>query len=70
MWNKLAYDFEATVQECISYYKTHGNLNIPIEYVSRNGVNLNYWIAYKRQAYRNGKLSDKQIAALKQAHII
>ena len=70
VWDKLSYDFQVTVMECVRYFEEHGDLNIPLDYVSKSGIKLNYWIADKRRAYRNGKLTAEQIDTLRQVHII
>lgn len=46
------------------YYRKHGNLNIPKDYVCDNGKQLNTWLARQRVYFRNGKLADSQIELL------
>ena len=70
IWDKLASDFQMAVQECTSYYAEHGDLNIPKDYVSRNGIKLSYWIDSKRAAFRHGELSAEQADSLRKAHVI
>ncbi|MCI8403208.1 MAG: DEAD/DEAH box helicase family protein [Lachnospiraceae bacterium] len=47
------------------YYVTHGNLEIPQNYVSEEGVWLGKWVYLQRSRYRKGgELSREQIRAL------
>lgn len=36
-----------------AYYHEHGNLNVPSEYVTSDGVLLGKWVARQRYAYLN-----------------
>ncbi len=39
------------------YYETYGNLNVPKDYISDIGVNLNCWLVTQRKNIKNGKLT-------------
>ncbi len=46
------------------YYETYGDLNIPKDYVSDNGVNLNSWVISQRKNIKNDKLEQEKIEKL------
>ena len=52
------------------YYHEHGDLNIPIEYVSESGRKTRYWLEKQKTNYKNGNLSPKQIDLLKSINAI
>lgn len=47
--------------EAKKYYEKNGNLDIPAEYVTENGVNLGIWYRRARDNYRKGILSEERI---------
>ncbi len=70
IWDKTLYDFRLAVKECTEYYEQHGNMKIPGDYVSKNGIRLSQWISDKRRVYKKGKLPEEQVEILKQLDII
>lgn len=56
-------------QEARAFVQAHGHLHVPLSYVSEQGLKLGEWICKQRQAYHNGKLSEKRIAQLKEVHM-
>ncbi len=52
------------------YYCEHGDLNIPLEYVSESGRKTRYWLDRQRNNFKNGNLSSKQIELLKSINAI
>ena len=46
------------------YYNTHGNLNIPVDYVGTDGKRLKPWINVQRKYYAQKKLTEEQIGKL------
>lgn len=52
------------------YYMNHGNLLVPVKYVSETGISLGIWIALQRNIYKKGKLSQKRIAKLESIGMI
>ena len=48
-----------------TYYEIHGNLNIPVNYITENeGIKLGVWISLQRQIYKKGNLSNDRIEKL------
>lgn len=47
-----------------AYYLAHGNIAVPKEFVSENGVRLNEWLSRQRRNRQEGKLSNEQISLL------
>ena len=50
--------------ECYQYFRRNGNLNIPKNYISESGIELNSWIRNNKTAYKKGKLSQDKIDKL------
>lgn len=59
-WMSL-YDFAA------AYYHEHGNLNVPSEYVTPDGVLLGKWVARQRYAYLNPDRSSARVTPERKA---
>ena len=52
VWDTYADAWETGFLRAKSYYKTHGNLNIPLSYADENGYALGAWIANQRNNYK------------------
>lgn len=67
IWDLSGALWEQGYAEAETYYKEHGNLNVPKGYVS-NGVKLYAWLAEQRQIYRGNRagrvLTEEQIRRL------
>ena len=50
-----------------AYYHEHGNLNVPSEYVTPDGVLLGKWVARQRYAYLNPDRSSARVAPERKA---
>ena len=50
-----------------SYYHEHGNLNVPSEYVTPDGVLLGKWVARQRYAYLNPDRSSARVTPERKA---
>ncbi len=46
------------------FYKKHGNLSVPKQYIAGNGKNLGIWLKRQRNGRRNGMLSAWQVTML------
>lgn len=46
------------------YYRRHGDLNIPLEYIAPDGTKLGKWITIQRSSRKTGSLSEQRIALL------
>ena len=58
IWNKNADRWLANYRNAEEYFKEHGNLDVPVNYKTRDGLNLYQWL--KDQRLRRGRLSDEQ----------
>lgn len=68
IWDKIDYRWEANYQACAEYYREKGNLNIPVGYVSPEGLRIGTWVRHQRKL-RSGQavgvpLSDRQVKQL------
>lgn len=51
-------------EEAKKYYETHGNLDIPADFITESGVNLGRWYRTVLNNYKNGALSNEKIKLL------
>lgn len=68
IWAKVDYKWEANYLACAEYYMEHRNLNIPVSYVSRDGLKIGTWVRRQRRI-RDGRdagapLTQEQIRRL------
>lgn len=56
IWNKNDYAWERNYCEAVRYYQAHGDLNVPVNFIS-NGVRLGEWLCRVRRAVRHGEKS-------------
>lgn len=54
IWNKIDYIWECNYQAAVEYYMEHGNLNVPKNYHTSEGIALGAWIYNIRYNYRTG----------------
>lgn len=67
VWAILSDQWEKNYQEAKAYYIAHGNLLVPRQYVSENGIKLGNWIAHLRTTKRGvgrGTITEEQIQRL------
>lgn len=64
IWDVFDERWQAAYNSAKRYYEKHGNLFIPVDYVSDDGVNLQSWILHQRGKYKKGKLTQSQIQKL------
>ena len=64
VWNGFDYLWYQNFNAACSYYKKHGNLNVPVKYIDENGVKLYVWLVNMRALYHQSKLSEEQINLL------
>ena len=66
-WDVLDYLFERNYSAAVEYHRQNGNLDVPIAYVSDNGVRLGAWIGRLRMMHAGrvrGHLTPDQTARL------
>ncbi|MCD8119144.1 MAG: helicase associated domain-containing protein, partial [Lachnospiraceae bacterium] len=54
VWDKQDYYWECNYRVACDYYKEHGDLDVPYNYVTEDGVRLGNWI-YRLRAARSGQ---------------
>ncbi len=74
IWDVIDYLWEESFHEAMKYYRRHGHLNVPINYVSESGLKLGLWIQRQR-GIKNGKsvgapLTDEQIKRLESVGMV
>lgn len=53
--------WQTAYEAAVRYYQTHGDLNVPSEYVDENGVLLGKWISRQRYANQNPDRSSARL---------
>ena len=69
-WDRFDANWDAYYAQAQAYFQAHGDLNVPTEHETQSGLRLGAWLATQRSKYRRFKLSQKQIQALEDLHIV
>lgn len=68
IWDVPDYLWQQYYGACLSYFQEHGDLNVPLSYITDHGIRLGVWVQQMRSACRNGRenapLSHEQMQAL------
>ena len=67
IWDKNKERDDLFIDAAESYYKANGDINIPVNYISYDGLSLGNWLSQLKAGRKTGKknLSEEQIARLK-----
>ena len=63
-------DWEERLMQARDYYSRHGNLDIPVGYVTEDGTALGAWYRSIRNKYREGTLPEERKRQLEEAGIL
>lgn len=66
VWDIPDYIFEKNYYAALEYFRTHGDLDVPANYISSDGVKLGSCIRSYRTSKKKGTLSDMQITRLEE----
>lgn len=67
VWDDLRrFSWESCCREAEAYFKAHGNLRVPQDYVTEDGCRLGQWLANMRTRYRELKEADRTEAIQEQ----
>ena len=69
-WDRYEAKWDAYYGYSVDYYNTHGDLFVPADYETADGVKLGAWLSTQRSKYKSHKLSQKQIEKLERLHIV
>ena len=64
VWNGVSDRRERNYRAALDYYQEYGDLNVPDDYMTGDGLHLGWWVKYIRKVYRAGKLDREQIKEL------
>ena len=64
IWNAIDNFWKQNFKLAQAYHNEYRNLDIPTNYITKEGIHLGSWIARQRQLYKNNSLSDEQINKL------
>lgn len=73
IWDVSDFLWDQYYGSSVTYFHENGNLDIPISYVTGDGLRLGIWLNNIRSAYRNKtkyRLTDAQISALNEIGIV
>ena len=68
-WQRDDSRFETGYEFARSYHLIHGNLNVPLDYVTIDGFALGVWISNQRTKKKRGQLSPERIGKLEKLSI-
>ena len=69
IWDVKLQTFEQFYMAASKYAEMHGTCNANLHYVTDDGIKLGIWISTQRVRYREGHLSEYEIAALERLSI-
>ena len=66
VWETTDYLFERNFAALVEYHHLHGNIDVPIKYISPHGIRIGVWISNLKQQRRRGalNLTERQIQRL------
>ena len=64
VWDTMGQLWEQSYAAAARYYLEHGDLEVPVKYVTPEGMALGVWLGSQRAAYKNHELSEDQIARM------
>lgn len=66
IWKTADYMWQQYYGACLTYYGLHGNLDVPHQYITGDGLKLGVWLDNLRTAYKKQetRLTEQQISAL------
>ena len=64
VWDSNEAAWEKGFTQLVAYKATYGDCNVPVKFVTENGMKLGQWVDRQRQFYKNGKLSADRIQRL------
>ena len=72
IWKVADYMWQRYYGACLTYYGLNGNLDVPGDYVTPDGIRLGRWIGNIRTEHKNGggRFSKEQISALEELGIV
>jgi hypothetical protein len=69
-WNRFDSKWDSFYELAKIYFRENGNLLVPANYETADGVKLGSWVATQRNKYKNNKLSEIQIERLEKLSIV
>ncbi len=64
VWDTMSQLWEQSYAAAARYYLEHGDLEVPVKYITPEGMALGVWLGSQRTAYKNHALSEDQIARM------
>jgi len=64
IWNLNEYKWDLNYKEVESYYRENGHLNIPLRYVSNNGIRIGKWLQLQRIRHLKHKNSNHHLITI------
>ena len=70
VWNQLDLQWQEYYDLALKYYKTNGNLLVPLRYIAQDKKKLGSWISSQRINYKSNKLSKERIDLLEKIGMV
>lgn len=70
VWEKSDFHWERGFRAACAYARENGNLRVPVNYETPEGIRLGTWIQRQRLAYKQGKLSAERKEKLEAAGMV
>ncbi|MDE6285302.1 MAG: helicase associated domain-containing protein [Bacilli bacterium] len=72
IWNTIIEQWDKMYLYAKEYYEKNGNLDVPSNYKTADGINLGNWIMCQKDKYKNGmyKISSSQVKLLEEIGIV
>jgi len=64
VWNTVDFIWEENYAEAVRYSKIHGNLDVPVKYVTESGMKLGQWITNLRRRVVSGEMPEEKLKRL------
>lgn len=68
-WDVHEEKFKRGYEHALEYYKAHGDINVPFNYIDKHGYKLGVWVCDQREKYKSKKLSNEKMKKLEELKI-
>ena len=70
VWDSLEVQWNEYYYLAVKYYNENGNLLVPLDYTTKDGIHLGYWIGTQRGNYKSEKISSKKMVLLEKIGMV
>jgi very-short-patch-repair endonuclease len=66
IWHPLQRNQDRCLEAAKAYYRKHGNLHVPAQYITKDGLRLGGWLGDQRELYKMKKLGQESVRKLEE----